>query len=104
MTPEAKMKRAIRAVLNKYGEHIYVFMPVQGGYGKPALDYMCFVCSRALAVEAKRIGGHPTPRQEMTIDAMEQAGAKVFIVNDYEKLEELDQWIATVVEDHVRNR
>ena len=102
------MKQAIRAVLNKYANHIYVHMPVPVGYGRPSLDYLCFVCGRGLAIEAKREGGRPTLRQQGAIEEMERAGAKVFIVNSYQKLQELEQWIVLQVgekeQPRVRNQ
>ena len=33
MTPEARTKRRIKSILDKYNNHIYYYMPVPGGYG-----------------------------------------------------------------------
>jgi hypothetical protein len=92
------MKRSISAVLRKYNDYIYVYMSVPVGYGRSTLDYMGFACGLGFAIEAKREGGRPSTRQEGVIEQMRQAGAKVFIVNNHESLQELDQWLTTVVE------
>lgn len=99
MTPEGKVKRAVQATLYRHREHIYVYMPVPGGYGRPALDYIGICCGLAFAIEAKRKGGRVTPRQERTIEQIEQAGGKVFIVYDTDSLMELDAWLTTVVDN-----
>jgi len=96
MTPEARVKRLIRAVINKYGKHVWVHMPVPGGYGRPALDYMGYACGQGFAVEAKRLGGKPTERQKGIIEDLEYAGVKVFVVDGFETLRELDLWLARV--------
>ena len=98
MTPEGKVKRAIRAVLNKHAEHVYVHMPVPGGYGRSALDYIGFCCGLGFAVEAKRQGGEPTERQQGVIEDMERGGGKVFVIDGPPGLQELDEWLTTVVE------
>jgi len=94
MTPEGRTKRAINAVLANYKEYIYVNMPVPTGYGASALDYLGVCCGQGFAIEAKREKGRPTLRQLGVIERMEAAGAKVFVINSPETLEELDRWLA----------
>lgn len=96
-TPEGQIKRAIRAVLRKYDDRIYVFMPVPGGYGASSLDYIGFAQGRGFAIEAKKPRGKPTTRQEAVIEKMRSAGARVFIINGPEGLAELDQWLAATI-------
>jgi hypothetical protein len=100
MTPEGRVKMAIRELLTKYGDDVYAYMPVPTGYGRATLDYLGFVCGRGFAIEAKRPGGRPTIRQQQTIENVQKSGTKVFVVNSYESLQELDRWIATIVEEH----
>jgi hypothetical protein len=102
MTPEAKTKHRINGVLKPYviDGDMWVHMAVLTGYGTPSLDYVGFVCGRGFAIEAKRDGGRPTVRQEQTIIKMERAGAKVFLINSDESLEELKRWLLRVVENH----
>jgi hypothetical protein len=74
----------------------YVFMPVQGGYGAPGLDFHCAYHGRAFFIEAKAPGKKPTPRQNATAREMRDAGAPVFIVSGPESLKEVEVWMATV--------
>ena len=97
MTPEGKIKQSITAVLKSFGDRVYYHMPVPGGYGRSALDYLGFAAGLGFAVEAKRRGKEPTERQAGVIAAMEKAGAKVFVVDGYQGLAELERWLTTVV-------
>lgn len=99
MTPEAKIKRQISMLLRNYHGSIYYLMPVAGGFGASGLDYVGFCCGLGFAIEAKRPGGVPTDRQRGTIEAMERAGAKVFVIDGEEGLEKLYLWITTVVKN-----
>jgi hypothetical protein len=96
MTPEGKIKRGIKAVLDKYSANIYYYMPVPGGYGRSTLDYLGFCCGLGFAVEAKRPKGRPTERQQGMIEDIERGGAKVFVVNDVDTLKALDDWLNVV--------
>lgn len=96
MTPEGRTKRAIRAILNRYADQVYTYMPVPAGYGVATLDYLGFAAGHGFAIEAKRERGKPTPRQDVIIQQMRAAGAKVFIINGPEALQELDDWLAEV--------
>lgn len=98
MTPEAKIKRAIKSILDKYKPDVYYYMPVPSGYGGTTIDYIGFACGCGFAIEAKRPGGKPTPRQEVDIDRMRRASAVVFVIDGPEGLAELDKWLTTVVE------
>ena len=98
LTPEGKIKNKIRRVLDKYKVHrIYTYMPVPGGFGAPTLDYLGFLYGRGFAIEAKKPGGKPTPRQQATIEALRKAGAQVFVVHNDDTLRELDEWLSLVV-------
>jgi len=92
-TPEGKTKQKIKALLAKYGA--YVFMPVQAGYGAPSVDFL--VCHRGCfgAIEAKAGDKQPTVRQTLTMNAMRDAGAKVFLINDVGGLDELEKWLTS---------
>lgn len=78
-TPEGKIKERIKALLKAFG--VYVHMPVQNGFGDPSLDFVICAGGLFLAIEAKAPGKKPTARQELTIAAMEAAGAFVFVVS-----------------------
>jgi len=97
MTPEGKVKAAIRETLRKYAGSIYVYMPVPGGYGRTTLDYLGIADGRGFAIEAKRKGGKLTARQELIIAQIKEAGGRVFVIDGYAGIMELDEWLTTVV-------
>jgi len=85
MTPEGKIKAKLNKALKDF-PYVWKFMPVQMGMGAPALDYILCVAGGFIAIEAKKPGGKVTPRQRNTIDAINEAGGVVFIVEDDETL------------------
>jgi hypothetical protein len=91
-TPEGKIKARVKALLN-YQPECYYHMPVQNGMGRPTLDFIGCLCGRFFAIETKAPGKKPTPRQLLTIEDMVTAGAKVFVIDGDEGLEELQLWL-----------
>ena len=83
MTPEGKVKAKVNAALKPLVDKglVWKFMPVQTGYGTPALDYLLCANGRFIVIETKEAGKIMTPRQEGTAEAMEAAGALVFVVD-----------------------
>ena len=81
MTPEGKVKAKVKAVLKSCGPAVYYDMPVPGGFGKPTLDFIGFAWGHGFAIETKAPGKKPTERQQTTIENMEAAGAKVFVID-----------------------
>ena len=73
MTPEGKVKAEIKKGLEALG--IYYFMPVQSGYGKRALDFICCYKGLFIAIEAKSGTNTPSKFQQTTMQQMEKAGA-----------------------------
>lgn len=95
MTPEGKVKAAIKRALDKH-KGLYVFMPVPSGFGKSSLDYVICCKGRFLAIEAKAPGKKPTPRQKSIIGAIERAGGKVIVIDGtghWNGLSELEAWL-----------
>ena len=84
MTPEGKVKEQVKKLLKQHGA--YYHMPVQNGMGAPTLDFVCCIKGRFFAIETKAPGKKPTPRQELTMTQMADAGAAVFVVRDDESL------------------
>ncbi len=80
--PEAKVKARVKKTLKAYGA--YQHWPVQMGYGAACLD--CHGSYKGLyyAIETKAPGKHPTPRQLITIEDIENAGGKVFVIGEAE--------------------
>lgn len=83
-TPEGKVKKVVKSILERGHANLYYFMPVQGGYGKPGLDYHGCCRGVAFAIETKAPGRKLTPRQEATKREMEAAGMKVFVIGETE--------------------
>lgn len=90
-TPEGRTKAKINKVLDAYKPELWRFMPVQSGFGKQALDYICCYKGLFFTIEAKRPGGTPTDKQLGTIEDIEAADGKVFVIDDDTK--ELEQWL-----------
>jgi len=90
MTPEAKVKKQIRAILERVGA--YYSMPIGSGFGNAGTpDFL--VCHRGLfiGIEAKAGRGKPTALQEHNLNRIMQAGGEALVVNEknINKLEEL---------------
>lgn len=82
-TPEGKVKDRVKRILKKHG--CYQFWPVQSGYGAATLD--CIACCEGhfISIETKAPGKGLTPRQELTRENMQDAGATVFVIGEYKQ-------------------
>lgn len=95
-TPEGRVKSRVTRLLKKYGA--YYHMPVQSGFGAPALDYHVCYKGHYVGIETKAPGNHhPTKRQQTIIDQIREAGGTVFIINGTEGLMELEEWLVTTL-------
>lgn len=117
MTPEARVKNMVRKVLDEFkfetttvmDPHIgvpllYSFWPVQNGMGTPSLD--CLVCyyGHWIGIETKAPGKKPTPRQELTIEAMVAAGGVVLVIDGEEGCERLRSALTMIRILHANDR
>ena len=96
-TPEGKVKNKVNKALAKYGAQVYRFMPVQMGYGAPALDYFLCAIGVFIAVETKVKGKKLTPRQVATKTQIENADGKVFVVDDDKSLKKLTEYLDEII-------
>jgi len=94
MTPEGKVKKLVRELLHKHD--VYYFMPVQQGMGSPSLDFLCCHRGRFFAIETKGSNTSMTLRQRATAEAMENAGAAVFLVTPIMGYGVLQKWLEMV--------
>jgi hypothetical protein len=94
MTPEGRIKKRFRDRLKEV-PYTWIYMPVPGGFGKQALDYLGCTAGWFWAAEAKAPGKAPTPRQYQTMSDMNDARAVIFIVDSEEAI---DRTIATLKE------
>lgn len=100
-TPEGRVKKKIDGLLSSYSEHgTYWNKPVPAGYGTPMLDYVGCHYGLFFAIEAKKPGGKPTPRQNLCIEQMREAGAVVFVIDG--DTDELEKWLAATTDSHGR--
>ena len=81
MTPEAKVKKQIRAILER--TKVYFAMPMGTGYGNSGVpDFLCCAGGRFLAIEAKAGKGRPTALQLKNLDDIAAAGGMPLIINE----------------------
>lgn len=81
MTPEAKVKAKIKAILKE--EKIYYAMPIGTGYGNSGVpDFLCCVNGRFLGIEAKANGNKPTELQKKNLMDIELSGGFAIVINE----------------------
>ena len=90
-TPESRVKEKVKKVLKAHGA--YWHMPVQNGMGAPSLDFIGCYFGRYYAIDTKAGNKQPTPRQKLTIESIQAAGGKTFVVNEVSGLKELEEWL-----------
>jgi hypothetical protein len=92
MTPEGRVKSAVKRLLKTY-DKMYYFMPVPGGYGVSTVDFICCYRGVFFAIETKAPGQHPTPRQELILQSIRWADGKTFVINGSDAIMELKEWL-----------
>lgn len=96
LTPEGKVKQAVKRILKDRG--IWYFMPQNIGMGSSGVpDFICCVAlttsklaGKFLAIETKAPGkrGNTTALQDIQIAAIQKAGGWAIVVDDPATLEE----------------
>lgn len=81
MTPEGKVKAEVKKVIEEFGQHIDGFWPVPYGYGESHLDWVGCVNGLFVAVETKKPGEHPTPRQLERIRRVKASGGIALVID-----------------------
>ena len=89
MTPEGKVKAAIKKLLDRY--NVKYDMPVPGGFGKSQLDFTCCWRGRCLIIEAKAPDGELTGRQALQLIEWHAAGALTFVISNSDGLAALER-------------
>jgi len=87
MTPEGKVKEAVKKVLKSRG--IWFFMPMQNGFGVVGIpDFICCWKGQFLAIETKAPGkrADTTPNQERKIQEIKDHGGWALVVDDAKQL------------------
>lgn len=81
-TPEALVKKKVKAILQEVGA--YIVMSVPTGYGQRGVpDFVCCVYGFFLAIETKAAGGKPTRLQEIALENIKQAEGVAVVINEY---------------------
>ena len=91
MTPEGKVKAAIKAFLNDVPQ-CWFYMPVPNGYGVRGIpDFMGCYKGRFFVIEAKSDVGKLTPWQERIRDKITMAGGLWILARDVEAISNVFQ-------------
>lgn len=81
MTPEGKVKAAVKKILDQHG--VYHFSPAANGYGRVGVpDIICCVCGYFLAIECKAGKGKTTALQDRELAAIVDAGGAALVINE----------------------
>jgi len=81
MTPEAKVKKQIKQILEEL--NVWFFMPPANGYGRAGIpDFIGCLRGQFIAIEAKAGKGKTTALQDREIQRIKDAGGFVLIVNE----------------------
>jgi len=89
MTPEGRVKDAVKKVLKKHG--IWYFMPMQNGFGVVGVpDFICCFHGMFLGVETKAPGKREqtTPNQDRVLREIVEHGGYTLVVDDAKQLED----------------
>lgn len=87
MTPEAKVKKAVREFLKQ--RDIWYYQPVQNGMGQVGIpDFICCFKGTFIAIETKAPGklSSVTPNQQRVIDAIKSHGGLAVVVDSLASL------------------
>ena len=81
MTPEAKVKKKVVAILKKY--EAYYFYPVTGGYGRSGVpDVIACHDGRFIGIECKAGSNKPTPLPQKNLDDIQAADGVALVINE----------------------
>ncbi len=81
MTPEAKVKKKVVAVLKDMGA--YYFYPVTGGYGQSGVpDIVGCYQGVFFGIECKAGKNKTTPLQQLALDSISKQGGLALVINE----------------------
>ena len=91
MTPEGKVKAAVKKMLETSG--VYFFMPVSNGMGRHGIpDVVACYKGHMLGIECKAKGGKTTALQERELQRIRDAGGTALVIRE-DNLDELQKVI-----------
>lgn len=98
MKPEAKVKKKVKATLDKLGA--YYFMPFMGGYGTAGVpDIVACYKGRFIGIECKANGNRTTAIQVKNLNEIGKCGGIPLVVNE-DNVDQLEE----VLNDEIQNR
>ena len=81
-TPESKVKKRVREMLDKLG--VYHFMPPANGFGRAGIpDIIACMNGHFIAIECKAGKGQTTALQDRELNSILNAGGTVFIAREH---------------------
>jgi hypothetical protein len=87
MTPEAKVKKQVKAILD--GLDVYHFSPMQNGMGRAGIpDIIACHGGRFMGIECKAGNNKPTALQERELNRILNAGGEANVIYE-ENIEQL---------------
>jgi Holliday junction resolvase len=91
MTPEAKVKKKVRELLDKYDA--YYFFPPANGYGRAGIpDIIACLRGEFIAIEVKAGNNKPTALQLRELQLVKDAGGFAMVCYE-ENLPELETFL-----------
>lgn len=87
MTPEAKVKKAVREFLKSRG--VWYYQPVQNGMGQVGIpDFICCFRGTLVAIETKAPGNIKgvTANQQRVIDEIKASGGLALVADSVDSL------------------
>ena len=95
-TPESKVKKRVREMLDKLG--VYHFMPPANGFGRAGIpDIIACMDGHFIAIECKAGDNKPTALQQRELHAITSAGGSAIVINE-ENLHEVGRIVQLLKE------
>jgi hypothetical protein len=81
MTPEGKVKKQAKAILDYFG--VYYFFPASGGYGRAGVpDIIACYNGRFIGIEIKAGDNQPTALQQRELAMIRKRGGVALVINE----------------------
>ena len=96
LTPEAKVKKKVKEILDQMG--VYHFSPMQNGMGRAGIpDIIGCLEGQFIGIECKAGKGTTTALQERELTRIQNAGGYALVVNEenINQLWEIREWITS---------
>ncbi len=82
MTPEGKVKKQVKAILDKHKPYVWYFMPVSRGMGRSGIpDIIACIQGQFVGIEVKAATGRLKGVQKLELTAIESAGGIAMVVD-----------------------